>query len=159
MTRVFIGRLVPALLALTCYLAWADAATAQLDRRNAGVYDPSTIIKCGDDFWLFFTGRGIPSYRSKDLIDWEHGPSVFSDAPPRVAAAVPNKRGNGFALEVTVPVNTTATIRLPAAEASEVREGGRLLTQARGVESVQLKGGRVVLEVDSGKYNFRVFSK
>jgi len=96
MTRVLIGRLAPVLLAVACHLAWANAATAQLDRKNARVHDPSTIIKCGDEYWLFFTGRGIPSYRSKDLIDWQPGPPVFSNAPPWVAGAVPGKSGNGF---------------------------------------------------------------
>jgi arabinan endo-1,5-alpha-L-arabinosidase len=24
--------------------------------------DPSTIVKCKDEFWVFYTGRGIPSF-------------------------------------------------------------------------------------------------
>ena len=51
--------------------------------RNAFVHDPSTLIKCKDEFWVFATGRGVASWHSKDLVNWEHGPSVFaSNAPP-----------------------------------------------------------------------------
>ena len=32
--------------------------------------DPSTIVKCKDEFWVFYTGRGIPSFHSKDLVKW-----------------------------------------------------------------------------------------
>lgn len=64
--------------------------------RNIHVHDPSTIVKCGDEYWVFYTGRGIPSYRSKDLITWEPGPHVFTDAPDWATNAVPGHRGNYF---------------------------------------------------------------
>lgn len=54
--------------------------------------DPSTIVKCKDEFWVFYTGRGIPSYHSKDLVNWEPGPSVFQTRPEWIAQAVPEKR-------------------------------------------------------------------
>ena len=60
--------------------------------RNAFVHDPSTIIKCKHEFWVFFTGRGVPSWHSKDLANWVRGPSVFTNAPPWVAKAVPANR-------------------------------------------------------------------
>lgn len=70
--------------------------------RNAFVHDPSTIIKCKDEFWVFVTGRGVPSWHSKDLVNWERGPSVFTDAPPWVAEAVPaNRAMNYWAPDVT----------------------------------------------------------
>jgi arabinan endo-1,5-alpha-L-arabinosidase len=65
--------------------------------RDAFVHDPSTLIKCKDEFWVFATGRGVPSWHSKDLVNWEHGPSVFtSNAPPWVAEAVPANRPLGY---------------------------------------------------------------
>src|SRR5439155_4011709 len=39
--------------------------------------DPSSIVKCNDEYWVFYTGRGVPSYRSRDLVKWERGPAVF----------------------------------------------------------------------------------
>jgi arabinan endo-1,5-alpha-L-arabinosidase len=64
--------------------------------RNAFVHDPSTIIKCKDEFWVFTTGRGVPSWHSRDLVNWERGPGVFTDAPPWVAEAVPANRAMGY---------------------------------------------------------------
>ena len=44
------------------------AAAARLERlgsRGVRIHDPSAIVKCKDEYWLFFTGRGVQSYRSK----------------------------------------------------------------------------------------------
>ena len=57
--------------------------------REVRVHDPSAIIKCDNEYWIFYTGRGIPSYHSKDMVKWEHGPAVFTNAPAWVAQAVP----------------------------------------------------------------------
>jgi arabinan endo-1,5-alpha-L-arabinosidase len=70
---------------------------SHLGSRGVRVHDPSTIVKCQDDYWIFYTGRDIRSYRSTDLIKWEAGPTVFSNSPPWVAAAVPaNRNGRDF---------------------------------------------------------------
>ncbi|HEV2695591.1 MAG TPA: arabinan endo-1,5-alpha-L-arabinosidase [Verrucomicrobiae bacterium] len=54
--------------------------------------DPSDVVKCGDEYWVFYTGRGVPSYHSKDLVHWEAGPAVFQTAPGWVADTVPGNR-------------------------------------------------------------------
>ena len=54
--------------------------------------DPSDIVKCQDEYWVFYTGRGVPSYRSRDLVKWEHGPAVFKAAPEWIAKVVPENR-------------------------------------------------------------------
>jgi arabinan endo-1,5-alpha-L-arabinosidase len=51
--------------------------------------DPSDIVKCKDEYWVFYTGRGVPSYHSKDLMKWERGPAVFKMAPEWIATTVP----------------------------------------------------------------------
>ena len=60
--------------------------------RQVRVHDPSTIVKCKDEYWIFYTGRGIPSYHSRDLMTWEAGPPVFTNAPAWVAQVVPANR-------------------------------------------------------------------
>jgi arabinan endo-1,5-alpha-L-arabinosidase len=65
------------------------ASGAMSGNREVRVHDPSAPIKCKDDHWVFYTGRGIPSFHSKDMIKWEHGPAVFTNAPAWVAQAVP----------------------------------------------------------------------
>lgn len=70
---------------------------AQLGSRGVRAHDPSNIVKFQDDYWIFYTGRDIRSYRSKDLLKWEAGPTVFSNSPPWVGAAVPaNRSGRDF---------------------------------------------------------------
>jgi arabinan endo-1,5-alpha-L-arabinosidase len=49
-------------------------------------------VKCKDDYWVFYTGRGVPSYRSKDLVNWERGPRIFTNAPEWIARIVPENR-------------------------------------------------------------------
>jgi arabinan endo-1,5-alpha-L-arabinosidase len=66
---------------------------AQLGSRGVRVHDPSTIVKSKEDYWVFYTGRGVPSYRSKDLIHWEEGPRVFTSAPAWIAKALPENGG------------------------------------------------------------------
>jgi arabinan endo-1,5-alpha-L-arabinosidase len=65
---------------------------AEAGSRGVRVHDPSAIIKCGHKYWLFFTGPGVASYYSKDLLQWERGPSVFTNAPAWAAQAVPANR-------------------------------------------------------------------
>ena len=60
--------------------------------RNAVVHDPSTMVKCKDQYWLFYTGRGVSSRHSADLVTWTRGPSVFSSPPSWVSEAVPANR-------------------------------------------------------------------
>ena len=61
------------------------------------VHDPSTIVKCKDQFWFFCTGRGTPSFHSSDLVHWERGPAVFAKPPAWVSQAVPaNRSGTDF---------------------------------------------------------------
>lgn len=68
----------------------------QTASRGIVTRDPSTIVKCKDEFWVFYTGRGVPSYHSRDLVKWEPGPPVFGTAPGWIAAAVPENRNMNY---------------------------------------------------------------
>ncbi len=69
-------------------------------KRNVEVHDPSSIVKCGDEYWLFSTGTGVSSWRSKDLHSWQGGPRVFPEIPPWVTEVVPEQRGHFWAPDV-----------------------------------------------------------
>jgi arabinan endo-1,5-alpha-L-arabinosidase len=60
--------------------------------RRITTRDPSDIVKCKDQYWVFYTGRGVPSYHSRDLVTWEPGPAVFEAAPEWIAKVVPENR-------------------------------------------------------------------
>lgn len=72
----------------------------QLPRRDTRIHDPSTIVKCEADYWLFATGRGVISRRSQNLTHWEDGPSVFRTPPVWTTNIVPGFRGYFWAPDV-----------------------------------------------------------
>jgi alpha-L-rhamnosidase len=59
-----------------------------------------------------------------------------------------------FHLDVTVPPNTHATVRLPHATLAQVTESGQALDAADGVARAVQEGEAVVVEVGSGQYRF-----
>ncbi len=64
------------------------------------------------------------------------------------------KDGGRFMLEVTIPPNSQATVRLPAAGPSAVTESGKALADADGVTTLRSNAGHVVLRVEAGSYHF-----
>ena len=69
-------------------------------KRDARVHDPSTIVKCGGEYWFFATGPGVSSWRSKDLLQWERGPRVFATPPSWITNVVSDHRGYFWAPDV-----------------------------------------------------------
>jgi arabinan endo-1,5-alpha-L-arabinosidase len=96
------------ILAFVIIMASLAVAAAQPPRGKENppgmpirVHDPSTIVKHKDEYWIFATGWGVASLRSKDLIDWKPGPAIF-DAPPKWANdVVAGHRGHLWAPDVT----------------------------------------------------------
>jgi alpha-L-rhamnosidase len=62
--------------------------------------------------------------------------------------------GGRFALDVEVPPNTRATVRLPGAKLADVTESGRPLAGASGMTGRKQDGDAAVVEVGSGRYAF-----
>jgi alpha-L-rhamnosidase len=86
----------------------------------------------GDLTWVKATYGSI----SGDIVsNWTHGVS-------------------GLTLEVTIPVNTAATIYVPTAKADLVNEGGIPASRARGVKFLRMDEGAAVYAVGSGTYSF-----
>lgn len=69
---------------------------AQSASRGIVTRDPSDIVQCKDEYWVFYTGRGVPTYHSKDLVKWERGPAVFKTAPEWIAKNVPENRNMSY---------------------------------------------------------------
>jgi alpha-L-rhamnosidase len=63
--------------------------------------------------------------------------------------------GGAFEWTIAVPPNTTATVYVPAADASAATVGGKPIGQAQGVRFLKMDDGAAVLEVGSGTYAFR----
>ena len=65
------------------------------------------------------------------------------------------KRENDvFALDVSVPVNSSATVYVPVKDGNVVNESGQPADKAKGVRLVRNENGMAVYNVDSGSYSF-----
>jgi hypothetical protein len=62
-------------------------------RGYLSAHDPSTITQSKNRYYLFYTGRGILSKSSADLVFWSPGPPVFSNPPAWTTNAVPGFAG------------------------------------------------------------------
>ena len=63
--------------------------------------------------------------------------------------------GDRFLLEVTLPANTTAVVRLPCNDPAKITESGRPLTaNTEGVHGIRTEAGQVLVDAGSGTYRF-----
>ena len=85
-----------------------DTPSVRPSLRDGRIHDPSTIVKCRDEYWHFATGMGISSRHSKDLVNWTNGPRVFTDAPAWTTDAAPGNRGYFWAPDVIFLTNRPA---------------------------------------------------
>jgi alpha-L-rhamnosidase len=74
-------------------------------------------------------------------------------APGRIATAW-RINGNRFELDLTVPPNTRAEVRLPTPDAASVTEGGQPVTAVAGLTALAPIDGEARLEVPAGRYHF-----
>jgi lysophospholipase L1-like esterase len=57
-------------------------------------------------------------------------------------------------MDVTIPVNTTATVYVPAEDAASVLESGKPVSDAKDVKFMRMENNAAVFEVGSGSYHF-----
>ncbi|MFT3867888.1 MAG: family 78 glycoside hydrolase catalytic domain [Nibricoccus sp.] len=62
--------------------------------------------------------------------------------------------GNKLTLDVEIPPNTTATIRVPASSAEVVKENGQPAAKAKGITFERFENSAAVFSTGSGKYHF-----
>ena len=58
-------------------------------------------------------------------------------------------------MEVAIPINTTATVCVPAKDAAGVTESGEPAAEAAGVKFLRMENSAAVYEVGSGFYRFQ----
>ncbi|HEY4416908.1 MAG TPA: family 78 glycoside hydrolase catalytic domain [Verrucomicrobiae bacterium] len=62
--------------------------------------------------------------------------------------------GQKLKLKVTIPVNTSATVYVPAKDSDAVTESGDPVAKMDGVKFLRMENGRAVFELGSGTYAF-----
>jgi alpha-L-rhamnosidase len=115
---------------------------------------------CGE--WMFRSMLGIdtdgPGYKTL-LITPELGQGItwakghYDSIHGRISSDW-KIDGNRFHWAVTVPANTTATLRVPAGHVTDVTESGRPATHVRSVTFLRMDDKHAVFRVDSGSYAF-----
>ncbi len=73
---------------------------AQELQTNISVHDP-VMIKQGDTYYLFCTGRGIGMWSSKDMQHWKREAPVFESAPAWAVEAVPSFKNHIWAPDIS----------------------------------------------------------
>jgi len=112
--------------------------------------------------WLFGTVAGIdteePGYKRIRIAPKPGGGLTYAkasyDSMYGQVASSWKIDGKRFTLKVTIPVNTTATVIVPAARPQAVTESGKPAAQSQGVRLVRTEPGQGVFEVCSGTYEF-----
>ena len=64
------------------------------------------------------------------------------------------REGDKLTMDVAIPVNTTATVYVPAKDAAGVTESGKPAAKAEGVKFLRMENGAAVYGIGSGTYRF-----
>jgi alpha-L-rhamnosidase len=135
------------------------------------VWQPSDII--GDSMSHGWGANVLPEIQRSLLGVTPSAPgyATFDVTPPlsgldRAAGTIPTIAGtinvswrhqpNMFTIDVTVPPNTSATLRLPATDQHAITEAGRPLAQSADATLVRLANGVATIELGAGSYHFAV---
>jgi alpha-L-rhamnosidase len=65
------------------------------------------------------------------------------------------RESDKLTMEVTIPINTTATVYVPAKDAASVTESGQPTEKAQGVKFLRMENDAAVYTVGSGAYQFQ----
>jgi len=129
-----------------------------LEARSLGHYFLGTV-----DDWFYHSVAGIQASPTTGYRDITINPAVTkqlawakgSTESPFGTVATDWASANGkLTLNVDIPVGTTATVRIPAANPWAVSEGGLALENVDGVVDVATDGDDVLVTIGSGQYAF-----
>ena len=148
-----------------------QGATTIWELWNGNTADPAMnsgnhVMQIGDlAVWMYEYLAGIrsdpekPGFKHSIIRPYPAGDLSFVKATHQTMygkLASSWKREKGvFTLDVTVPVNTTATVWVPAKDAAAVTESGRKAADVKGVKFVRSEDGAAIFEVPSGGYTFK----
>ncbi|HEY4414987.1 MAG TPA: family 78 glycoside hydrolase catalytic domain [Verrucomicrobiae bacterium] len=65
-----------------------------------------------------------------------------------------SRQAGGFTLEITIPVNTTATVQVPTENVDSITESGQPVAKVSGIKYMGMSQGAAVYSIGSGTYKF-----
>ena len=147
--------------ATTIWERW-DGWTPEKGFQDPGMnsFNHYSLGSCGE--YLFGGIGGIrpasPGYKTilidptiRDGLAWAN--TSYDSIHGKIATAW-KRAGNRLTLEVIVPVNTTATVCVPAKDMAAITESGKPVAQAEGVKFLRQDNDKIVFRVGSGNYRF-----
>jgi len=75
-------RQIMAFVVVSAFVFFAGKAEAQAVSGDSFAHDPSTMIKDGDHYYVYYTGQGIQTKWSTNKFFWNTGSEVFPGDPP-----------------------------------------------------------------------------
>jgi len=104
--------------------------------------------------WLYRVAAGIDTYDSapgyKKIRIMPHP----TDSQTYMNANWKHEGGH-LTLDVTIPINTTATVYIPAADKAEITEGNQPLSAHSEIKLIGRENGYAIVEIGSGSYHFQ----
>ena len=163
-----------ALAANTTYPSWGymaeKGATTIWELWNGDTADPSMnsgnhVMLVGDlVIWLYENVSGIrsdpehPGFRRLVMRPTPVGDlstvKATHKSPYGLIASEWTRGKKDFEWKISIPVNSTATVYVPAKDAGSVAEKGKPVRGASGVSFLRMEGGYAVFDVASGNYQF-----
>jgi alpha-L-rhamnosidase len=152
----------------TTWPSWGDmirqGATTLWEGWNARIGTHNHVMLGDISAWLFKTMAGIncdpdgPGFRKiiinpKLAVDLTWVKAHHDSLHGRIVSNWRRTDG-GLTMEVTIPINTTATVHVPARDAAGVSESETPAAAAAGVIFLRMEDGAAVYEVGSGCYRF-----
>ncbi len=95
----------------------------------------------------------IKPYVPKNDLDWI---SASLQTQYGKIASSWHKMKDGIIFDIQVPSNTKAMVQLPVGEGAKILEGGKQLSQVKGLNSLVVEKGQSIFELGSGSYSFSV---
>jgi alpha-L-rhamnosidase len=129
---------------------------------QSGSYNHYSLGACGE--WMFDSGAGIgvdadqPGFkhiiiRPRPGGDFTHAEGSFDSIHGKISTNWTLDNGQ-FSLHVVIPVNTTATVYLPAANPSSVQEGGHVVSTLPEIKVLPAGQDGAQFLLGSGDYTF-----
>ncbi len=147
--------------ATTIWERW-DGTKTDSTFQDPGVNSFNHYAKGAIGDWMYQAVAGLrlgePGYK-RSLIEpnltekLTYAKASFQSSYGEIASGW-ERTGDKITLRVTVPPNTSATIRLPRADNKEVRESGVPLSNVLGIKAASVREKWLELEVGSGKFLF-----
>jgi len=152
------------------YMISKDATTIwerwDCDTQGSGMNSEALLILSGNlDAWFYQALAGInydpaqPGFKhiiiKPSIVGDLTWVKAHFDSPHGRIVSNWKRAGDQLTMDVTIPINTTATVYVPAKDAAGVTESEKSTGEVEGVKFVRMENHAAVYEVGSGCYWFK----